>query len=113
MRFSPLPSVVILIASASIAMAAAPEDPSASDSQRYGPFGLLDHRSTYGTYWFPEPLRTGEMDVDCEFRIDFFHGENQDSQETEVAAEVECNFGLLTIEAEFPYERESESEVDP
>ena len=112
-RFFSFGLALLLIASARIAMAAAPEDQAASDSQRYGPFGLLDRRSTYGTYWFPEPLRADEMDVDREFRIDYFHGENQNSQEDEVKAELEWNFGLLTIECEIPYERESESEVDP
>src|SRR5438552_1305194 len=103
MRCICLLSIVILIVSASIAMAAGPEDSAAADSHRYGPFGLLDRRSTYGTYWFPEPLRAGEMDVDREFRIDYFHGENQNTQEDEVSAELEWNFGLLTLEAEIPY----------
>src|SRR5256885_16898481 len=104
---------LVVVASARIAMAPPPEDSSPLGWQRDGLFFQLDRRSTYGTYWFPEPLRAGEMDVDREFRIDYFHGENQASQENEVAAELEWNFGLLTVEAEFPYERESESEVDP
>jgi hypothetical protein len=112
-RFLAFGLALALIASARIATAAAPEDAASSDSQRYGPFGLLDRRSTYGTYFFPEPLRADEMDIDREFRIDYFHGENQNRQEDEVKAELEWNFGLLTIEAELPYERESESEVDP
>src|SRR3954471_5592255 len=112
-RLLALGLTLVLIASARVATAAAPEDSTASDSQRYGAFGLLDRRSTYGTYWFPEPLRADEMDVDREFRIDYFHGENQNSQEDEVKAELEWNFGLLTIEAELPYERGSESQVDP
>src|SRR5690349_20063396 len=95
------------------AVSASAQESNDSESHRYGAFGLLDHRSTYGTYWFPEPIRGPEMDVDREFRIDYFHGENQHSQESEVNAELEWNFGLLTIEVEIPYERESESEVDP
>src|SRR4051794_27288695 len=93
------------------AVAQAADDP--GDSQRYGAFGLLDHRSTYGTYWFPEPLNGPEMDVDRELRIDYFHGESQNAQETEVKAELEWNFGLLTLELELPYSRESESAFDP
>src|SRR4051794_19081626 len=82
-------------------------------SYRYGPFNLLDHRSTYGKFWFPEPLSADEMDVDRELRLDYFHGENQDSQESEVKAEVEWNFGLVTLELAVPYSRESESTFDP
>lgn len=90
----------------SVCFAQAPSD------QRYM-LGLLDHRSRYGQAWFPEPLRAPEMDVDREFRIDYFHGESQNVQVNEVNAELEYNFGNLTIELEVPYERESESEADP
>jgi hypothetical protein len=76
-------------------------------------YGLLDHRSRYGEFWFPEPLRGPEMDVDRELRIDWFHGEKKGLQHDEVNAEIEYNFGLLTLEAEIPYERESESSFDP
>src|SRR6476646_1238728 len=69
--------------------------------------GLLDHRSRYGEFWFPEPLRGPEMDVDREFRVDWFHGEKRGVQQDEVTAELEYNIGLLTLEAEVPYERES------
>src|SRR5213592_828822 len=96
-------SALVFIASTRIAIAAAPEGSPAPESQRYGAFGLLDRRSTYGTYWFPEPLSAGEMDVDREFRIDYFHGENHDTQEDEVKAELEWNFGLITLELEVPY----------
>src|SRR3954454_11009194 len=83
-----------------------------AETNRYF-LGLLDHRSTYGTYWFPEPLRGPEMDVDSEFRVDYFHGENADRQQDQVKAEVEYSIGLLTLEMEVPYERESESSFDP
>jgi hypothetical protein len=95
----------LLIATAS--RAAAP-----SDSSRYFG-GLLDERSTYGSFWFPEPLRAPEMDVDSELRVDYFHGETSDNQQTRVTAEIEHNIGLLTFEIEVPYERESESTLDP
>ena len=83
-----------------------------SSSTRYFG-GLLDHRSTYGNFWFPEPLRGPEMDVDSELRVDYFHGEDRDRQANKVVAEVEHNFGLLTLEVEVPYSRESESSLDP
>src|SRR4051812_23513135 len=83
------------------------------ESYRYGPFNLLDRRSTYGKFWFPEPLSADEMDVDRELRLDYFHGENQDTQESELVAEVEWNFGLVTLELAVPYSRESESTFEP
>ena len=73
---------------------------------RYGPFGLLDRRSSYGQFWFVEPLRAPEMDVDRELRFDYFHGETRGSVTDQVKAEVEYNFGLLTLEMELPWERD-------
>lgn len=80
---------------------------------RYGPLNLLDHRSHYGQFWFPEPLLGPEMDVDRELRIDWFHGERSGARSDEVKAELEYNIGLLTLELEVPYERERESAFDP
>jgi len=82
---------------------------SAADDH-YGPFGLLDHRSKYNTGWFPEPLLTDEMDGDQEVRLNYRHFEQPGTQVTEVSAEVEKNFGNLTIELELPYEREATHE---
>src|SRR5581483_2523863 len=111
-RFGLLAVVSGLIAFTSVAMAETADD-SSGGSTRYGAFGLLDHRSTYGTYWFPEPLHVDEMDVDREFRVDYFHGENHRAQSDEVRAEIEWNFDQLTIECGIPYHRDSESEFDP
>ena len=61
----------------------------AASPDRYGPFGLLDRRSTYGRYWFPEPLRTDEADVDNEIRVDYFHAEKRGTQADELKLEVE------------------------
>ena len=69
--------------------------------------GLLDPRSRYGEYWFPEPLRAPEMDVDREFRVDWLHTEKRGKQNDEVVGELEYNVGLLSLELEVPYERES------
>src|SRR5947209_5322151 len=44
---------------------------------RYGPFNLLDRRSRYGAYWFPEPLRLDETDVDNELRFDWQHDQGR------------------------------------
>jgi hypothetical protein len=81
-------------------------------STRYGPLGLFDRRSSYGQFWFVEPLRGPEMDVDRELRVDYFHGENHGSQSDTVKAELEYNFNLLTVELEVPYERDAASLFD-
>jgi hypothetical protein len=101
---------VVLSLIASVAGAQTP--PPQGGSGRYMG-GLLDHRSRYGEFWFPEPLRGPEMDVDRELRLDWFHGEKRGFQQDEVTAELEYNIGLLTLEAEVPYERESASSFDP
>jgi hypothetical protein len=88
---------------------AVPASATPAAGQRYGVFNLLDHRSIYGQFWFPEPLRGPETDVDRELRLDYFHGEGQDRQADQLKAELEYNVGLLTFELELPYERESES----
>ena len=81
-------------------------------SNRYGPFGLLDRRSIYGKYWFPEPLRAEEVDVDNEIRVDYFHAEKRGKQADEVEFELEKSFGLVTVEVATAYESEREREFD-
>jgi hypothetical protein len=78
-----------------------------SDSQRYF-FGLLDHRSRYGSGFFPEHFRQTSLDAEHELRVDYFHGEQSVRREDEVEAEVEWAIGnlTLTIEAEWESERE-------
>src|SRR5438067_13925628 len=61
--------IAVLAVPAFSAAAIAEED----SGNRYGLFGRLDHRSVYGSYWFPEPLRAPEMDVDDELRIHWVH----------------------------------------
>jgi hypothetical protein len=111
------PAVVALVIAAtsvtSNAIVSEPATPSWDASQRFGPFGLLDRRSTYGTFWFPEPLRADEMDLDRELRVDYFHSEKSGQQFDQIKPEVEWNIGLVTLEAEFPYERTTESHFDP
>lgn len=93
-----------------LAVRMAPAD--TTSSTRYGPFGLFDSRSSYGQFWFVEPLRAPEMDVDREFRVDYFHAENHALLSDSVNAELEYNFNLLTVELEVPYEWETSSSFD-
>ena len=110
MRFSLNVIAVVLL---TVSCAAALEPPISSDGDaRYGLFGLLDHRSTYGQFWFVEPLRAPEMDVDRELRVDFFHSEAAGSQGILVRPELEYNFNLLTVEVEPAYEWDSTASLN-
>jgi len=81
-------------------------------STRYGIFSALDSRSWYGDYWFPEPFRAPEMDVDHELRVDWLHTEKKGKVGDEVTAEFEQPVGLWTFEAELGWERSTEREFD-
>lgn len=85
----------------------------ASDGpERYGLLNGLDHRSRYGQYWFPEPLRAPEMDVDNEVRFDWLHTETSGRQSAVVKLELEKSFGLMTLELETIYNRDAERGID-
>ena len=101
-------SVCMVLAGQSLGQVNAGEG---NKSTRYGAFELLDSRSRYGKYWFPEPFRVGEVDVDNEIRFDWVHTEGHAKVADGMKFELEKSFGLLTIELELPYERES-SRID-
>jgi hypothetical protein len=96
---------------ATIALASAARGQSTTVG-RYGFLNALDHDSRYGQYWFPEPFRAPEMDVDNEFRLDWLHTEKRGHVADSVTAEIEKSFGLLTLEIEAPYQRETLRETD-
>jgi hypothetical protein len=76
------------------------------ENTRYGLFGLLDHRSSYGQGVFPEPFLVDDSDLEVnEARLDWFHSGAANSHSDVVTGEVEKGFGLLTLEVEAPYER--------
>ena len=77
---------------------------------RDGLFDGLDHRSSYGQGIFPEPMLVDESDVDNEVRLDWLHTEGNAQQDDEFKLELEKSFGLLTLEAEVPYERAAAGE---
>jgi hypothetical protein len=77
-----------------------------SENTRYGLFGLLDHRSSYGQGVFPEPFLVDDSDLEVnEARLDWFRSGVANSHTDTITAEVEKGFGLLTLEVEVPYER--------
>ena len=111
-RLSAFSRLAALLLAAAAAGASSLEASPAADTH-YGPFGLLDHRSRYGQFWFPEPLRVEETDVDNEVRVDWVHQEGNGQVSDEAAVELEKAFGVTTFELEIPYERESEATTDP
>jgi hypothetical protein len=80
---------------------------SVAPDTRYGFLGGLDHRSSYGQGIFPEPFLVDDSDLELnEARLDWMHTKADDSKSDQVTAEVEKGFGLLTLEAEFHFERD-------
>ncbi|MDR3404871.1 MAG: hypothetical protein P4L99_20370 [Chthoniobacter sp.] len=75
---------------------------------RYGLFGLMDHRSSYGQDVFPEPFIVDDTDRELgEFRLDWFHSKAGSARSDVGTVEFEKGFGLVTFEIEAPYERDS------
>ena len=75
---------------------------------RYGLFGLLDHRSGYGESAYPEPFLIDDSNLELnEFRFDWFHSGLHSQRADSFKLELEKGFGLLTLEAELHYDRES------
>ena len=105
--------IAVGVSSATICQAGDPAASGPTPSERYGPFGLLDHRSIYGQYWFPEPLRADESDVDNELRVDWFHGEKQGRQDDELKVEIEKSFGLFTFEVAPAWQSDRTQEFNP
>lgn len=75
---------------------------------RYGLFGLLDHRSSYGQNVFPEPFLIDDSDAeDTELRLSWFHAKAGPARTDVATAEFEKGFGPATFEIEIPYERDA------
>jgi hypothetical protein len=78
---------------------------SIGDENRYGPFGLYDHRSLYGKGVFPEPFIVDDSDGEVnEFRLDWSHQGGKGNNLNITTAELEHGNGLWTLELEVPYE---------
>jgi hypothetical protein len=76
---------------------------------RYGPFGLLDHRSDYGLGVFPEPFLVDDSDYEPgEARLDYLHTQAGASQTDIIHPEVEMGFDEITFELEAPYELDTD-----
>jgi hypothetical protein len=83
---------------------------SAALDTRYGLLNSLDHRSLYGQGIFPEPFLIDDSDLEeGEARLDWIHTKGHGVASDEATAEVEEGFGMMTVEAEFHFERASEA----
>ena len=79
-----------------------------SAGTRHGLFNWLDRRSEYGQGAFPEPFLVDDSDFeDDEARLDWLHTRAGATTQDAATAEVEKGFGLVTLELEVPYERDS------
>lgn len=82
--------------------------PASPPDARYGLFNGLDHRSNYGQGVFPEPFLVDDSDLEPnEARLDWLHTQANGSKSDVAKAEVEKGFGLMTLELEIPYERDT------
>ena len=101
---------ISLLAAATARAASTNEQTAASSpatgSTRYGLFGLLDNRSTYGLGVYPEPFLVDDSDFEPgEARFDWLHTEAPGLKDDVLHSEVEYGFHMLTLELEVPYER--------
>src|SRR5208283_162541 len=79
-----------------------------SPGTRYGLFDWLDSRSEYGQDAFPEPFLVDDSDLEVnEARLDWLHTRAGTTTSDVARAEVEKGFGLVTLELEVPYERDT------
>jgi len=82
-----------------------PESPA---DTRHGLFNWLDSRSEYGEGVFPEPFLVDDSDLEPgEARLDWLRTGANGATSDVVKAELEKSIGLMTLELEVPYERDS------
>ena len=73
---------------------------------RYGLFNGLDHRSAYAQEVFPEPFLVNDMALENnELEFTWLHTKGGSQQSDIGSVEIQKGFGLLTLQAEVPYER--------
>jgi len=80
----------------------------ASSSTRYGFFNWLDHRSAYNQDAFPEPFLVDDSALEVnEARLDWLHTQANHQYNNLMTTEIEKGFGVVTLEAEIPYESDT------
>ena len=78
----------------------------------YGLFNWLDHRSAYYREFFPQPLLVDDTGLEQDGEVEFgsLHTVANNLRSDIVTAGVQKSFGLLTLELEVPYERNSDAD---
>jgi len=103
-----IPGVVKADGAPLLPMAAESSAASSSADTRYGLFNWLDHRSFYNEGDYPEPFLVDDSGLEVnEARLDWLHTEASGSKIDANTVEVEKGFGLLTLELEVHYERDT------
>lgn len=83
-------------------------DDQAVPDTRYGWFNGLDHRSSYGQFFLPEPFLIDDSDLETrELRLDWLHTASGGDHSDNAKAEIEYGIGLTTLELEVPYEHDT------
>ena len=79
-----------------------------SSSTCYGLFHWLDHRSAYNQDAFPEPFLVDDSALEVnEARLDWLHTQANHQYNNLMTTEIEKGFGVVTLEAEIPYESDT------
>jgi hypothetical protein len=80
-------------------------------SNRYF-FGLLDHQSSYGKDFFPDPFLGPEFDSEQQVELDYLHGEKRGVRNDEIDAGIQWNvIGQLTVAGEFGWDSEHQAGI--
>jgi hypothetical protein len=75
-------------------------------------FGLLDHRSSYGKDFFPDPFLGPEFDAEKQLDFDYLHAEKKGIRDDEIDAGFQWNIiGQLTISGEFGWDSEHQQNL--
>ncbi len=75
-------------------------------------FDLLDHRSSYGNDFFPDPFIGPEFDSERQLELDYLHGEKHGVRDDEIDGGFQWNvFGQTTIAAEFGWDSEHQAAI--
>ncbi|MGA2233569.1 MAG: hypothetical protein ABSH22_21900 [Tepidisphaeraceae bacterium] len=69
--------------------------------------GLLDHRSSYGKDFFPDPFLGPEFDSEQQIELDYAHADKRGVRDDEIDAGFQWNvIGELTVAGEFGWDSE-------
>jgi hypothetical protein len=101
-------SVIALVRAAAAAddQAATATNAAVAPDTRYGLFNGLDHRSAYTREVFPEPFLVNDMALEeNELEFTWLHTKGSGQQSDIGSVEIQKGLGLLTLQAEVPYER--------